>query len=363
MTRFNKKHALIAVVVVLLLYALIAAGRVTEETVLSLNWITLLETNSAGHPPPGEPLIPFELGGYFGYVSTGGHFSINKLKKSYISMSDNLWAEYGARDENITVKDQFDETVFNIENGHGYPFFLDSRSFIVHTEQNSISMLDTAAVESGGAAKIVWTYDFSSPLTCVDAAAGLLLAGTLDGAIELINSEGRRIYFSEPSGSRVATIYGCALSRDGKKIAVVSGLDKQRFVLIEQSGASWRVTFHEFLEEGLRRNVYVAFVDNGGKIVFERENSLGVYDTRARAVYKVPLDGKIVALDDSGVDGMLFLVTSQNESDKKLVGIKFPDIVMIEAPFSSAGSFLARKGSDLLAGGKTTLASFKIEKK
>jgi hypothetical protein len=367
MARFGKKHAIIMAILVLLLYAFIAAGRVTEETVISLNWITSLEKSFAEVPPPEDAplgaLIPFELGERVGYVSEDGRFSINKLKNAYVSMSDYLWAEYGARDENITVKNQFDEAVFNIENGRGYPFFLDSRSFIIHTDQNSISMLDAPSGAPNGAAKIAWTYDFASPLTCVDAASGFLLAGTLDGAVELINGEGRRVYFFEPSGSRIATIYGCAISKDGKKIALVSGLDRQRFILIEQSGSSWRVTFHEFLDEGLRRNVYAAFVDDDSKIVFERENALGIYDIKSRAIYKIPLSGEVLALDDSGVDGHLFLITSQNEYTKIFTGIKFPDIVMIEAPFSSHDAFLARKGEYLFVGGKTTLASFKIEKK
>ena len=59
---------------------------------------------------------------------------------------------------------------------------------------------------------------------------------------------------------------------------------------------------------------------------------------------------------------MLFFVTSQGEFQKKLIGIKFPDTVMIEAPFSSDYAFLARKDDNVFVGGKTTLASFKIHK-
>jgi hypothetical protein len=360
MARYNKKTVMIIAVFVLLLYAFIAAVPVTEETALSLNWIASLETSYAERIEDDRRLVPFELGQYFGYVTDDGRFSVNSQKKAYISMSDSLWAEYGAQDENITVKDSFDSYAFNIENGHGYPFFLDSRSFIIHSEQNSISLVrDTES----GTGNIAWTYDFASPLTCVDAAAGYLLAGTLDGTTELIDRNGKRVYFSEPSGSRVAAIFGCALSKDGQKIALVSGLDNQRFVLIEQSGAAWRITFHEFLEEGLRRNVFVSFVDGDEKIVFEREGGLGIYDIKSRSSYKIPLDGEIAALENGGDDGLLFLITSQSESDKKLIGIKFPDIVMMEAPFKSPDAFLARRDSRLLVGGKTALASFTIEKK
>jgi hypothetical protein len=325
-----------------------------------MNWITSLETSYAEKIADDGRLIPFELGQYVGYVTDDGRFSVHRQKKAYISMSDSIWAEYGAQDASITVKDGFDTDVFTIKNGRGYPFFLDSKSFIIHSEQNSVSKV---AGEGPDAGKIVWTYDFASPLTCVDAAAGYLLAGTLDGTIELINSTGRRVYFSEPSGSRVSAVFGCALSKDGKKIALVSGLDKQRFVLIEQAGATWRITFHEFLEEGLRRNVFVYFVDDDSKVVFERENGLGLYDIKKHISYKIPLDGVVTAIENSGTDGLLFLITSRNGADKKLVGIKFPDAVILEALYDSPDSFLTRRGSRLFIGGKTTLASFTIAKK
>ncbi|MDR1257556.1 MAG: WD40 repeat domain-containing protein [Spirochaetaceae bacterium] len=360
MARYNKKSLITIAVFALLLYAFVAAGPVTEETVLSLNWIASLEASYAERMPDDERLTPFELGQYFGYVSDDGRFGLNRQKQAYISMADAVWAEYGAQDESIAVKNGFDSELFRIENGRGYPLFLDSKTFIVHAEQNSVSLIAGEGPEAGG---IVWTYDFASPLTCIDAAAGHLLAGALDGTIELIDGEGRRVYFSEPSGSRISAVFGCALSADGKKIAIVSGLDKQRFVLIEQAGAAWRITFHEFLEDGLRRNVFVRFVDDDNKVVFERENGLGVYDVKKHTSYKIPLDGDVIALEDGGTDRLLFLITSRGGAGKELVGIKFPNTVIVEAPFSSVDAFLSRKGSRLFAGGKTTLAAFTIEKK
>jgi hypothetical protein len=362
MVRFNKKCMIIISVFVLLLYIFIAPVPVPEETVLSLNWINSLET-SYENSVDGK-LVPFELGGYFGYVSDDGRFGVRQIKKEYVSLSDFLWAEYGAQDDGIAVKNTSGETVFNIENGGAYPFFMDSRTFMINSEQNSVSMLDGSRPSPETCAgSVVWTYDFASTVTCVDAAAGFLLAGTLDGAIELIDGAGRRVYFSEPSGSRVSAIFGCALSGDARKIAVVSGLDEQRFVLFELFGTAWRITFHEFLGEGLRRNVYIAFAEDDNKIVFERKNAVGVYDVKSRTSYKVPMDGEVAAFGDSGEDGMFLFIASCGEFKKKLIGIRFPDTVIIEAPFNSADAFLRRKGANLLVGGKTTLASFKIHKK
>jgi hypothetical protein len=296
------------------------------------------------------------MGERFGYVSEDGRFSINEAKKNYVSLSDYLWAQYGARDNAIDVKDTQGKTIFSIADGHGYPFFLDERTFLIHQDQASISQLD----DNGN---IVWTYDFVSPVVCVDAADGFLLAGTLDGTIELIDKDGKRFYAFEPSGSRISAIFGCAISDDGQKIAAISGIDKQRFIFIEQYGAERQITFHEFLEEGFRTPVHISFVDNDRKIAFEREGALGLYDIKSRISYKIPLDGKIIALDESGEENFLFLITAQNDNKKNLVMVEFPDTLLESAPFVSENVFLARHGSRLFVGGGRKLASFAIERK
>ncbi|MDR0410332.1 MAG: WD40 repeat domain-containing protein [Spirochaetaceae bacterium] len=363
MAQIKKKYVIPLAAVASLLYAFAVASPVTEETVLSLKWIKSIENGYDEQTGANEQIFPFELGDSFGYISQDGRFSVNRTKKAYISLSDYFWAEYGAQDDFISVKGPRNEDVFNIEDAYGYPFFLDSRSFIIHSDQNSVSQLEMVQSGSPGTVKTAWSYDFTSPISCVDAAAGLFLAGTLDGTIELVDGAGKRLYFSEPSGSRITAIFGCALSKDGKKIALVSGVDKQRFIFIEQFGVSWRITFHEFIGEGLRRNVYVMFVDNGDKVVFEREGGLGIYDVKTRSIYSVALDGEIAALDGGNNNGMLFLINSKNEYEKKLIGIKLPNTVAIEAPFNSADTFLSVQDDDLFVGGRTAIASFVIEKK
>lgn len=79
MIRIGKTQKTIAVIALLLVYTLIAAAPVPKETVLAISWAASLET-SAAEPPgsaPDGPLVPFELGGRFGYVSLDGRFSVN----------------------------------------------------------------------------------------------------------------------------------------------------------------------------------------------------------------------------------------------------------------------------------------------
>jgi hypothetical protein len=322
---------------------------------------------------PGETsgkFLPFALGSRFGYVSANGNFLINREKNGEIYLGGDLWTEYGAEPEFIEIN-SINSEGFRIENPGGYPFILDGRVFILGSEQYSISEADISG-------KILWTYEFGAPLTCVDAAAGLLLAGSIDGVVEVINSEGLRIFSFEPGGSRYGIILGCAISRDSLHIGIVCGVENQRFLLLEQYGAGdYRVIYHEFLDTGFRRPVHVTFADQDRWIVFEREGGAGCYDIKNRQSIRVPLNGQISAVDRSGGQGYVFLVVSDVSQRNALVGIKLPEsrlnpspesvfmpgAIVMSAPFKSASVFLERRGSRLFVGGGSALIAFDLEKK
>jgi hypothetical protein len=296
--------------VVFFIYVFAAAQPIPVETILVSRWLTSLESNyplsvGGSSPEAGPPLV-FELGERFGYVGDDGRFTINRIRKGYVSLSEDHWAEYDALPQTIQIMDPLDNTVLKIENPKGYPLFLDKKFFIIGPEQNTLTALDSEGNE-------LWIYDFPAPLTCIDAAAGFVLVGTLDGTVELLNSQGRQAFTPfEPGGSRLSVILGCAISADASRLAIISGIDDQRFLLLEQSGDTYRVVYHEFLTDGFRRAVHTAFIDSGSRVVFEREGGIGIYDISSRTSVNIPLDGDIAALDESGGDHLLFVITSQS---------------------------------------------------
>ena len=392
----DKKRFRIAVIFLLfIVYFFVASRPIPPETVLSPRWLSSLESdrpipiNSEGQSSLGgaEPPLPFTLGGRFGYVDSGGRFLLNKIKTGEITLSENQWAEYEAEPEGIEIKNIAEETMVNINDPRGYPLLLDNRIFILGSEQNKLSEID----QDGN---ILWTYDFGAPLTCIDAAAGLVLTGSIDGVIEILDSNGQRIFFFEPGGSRYSVILGCALSRNGSRLGIVCGIEEQRFLLLERygntggnirplglasgTGGEYKVVYHEFLESGFRRPVYVLFIDQDRRIIFERAGGIGCYNIKTRQGIQIPLNGNIAAVDDSGGQGFFFLICSYPMNRKELIGIRFQDdgwlpvsriredmrdMVVLRAPFTSGNVFLGRTNSMLVAGGGATLVSFELEKK
>ncbi|MDR2159840.1 MAG: WD40 repeat domain-containing protein, partial [Treponema sp.] len=193
-----------------------------------------------------------------------------------------------------------------------------------------------------------------------------ILTGTIDGTVEVLDSGGKRLYIFPPGGSRIAVILGCAISRDGRLLGIVSGIDNQRFLVLEQFGGEenveYKVVHHEFLGEGFRRGIVVSFVTGDNWIVFERQEGLGVYETNSRRSHTLFLDGDVAMVDGSGNDGILFVISSLGTRQKRLVMVRLPDRIIAGAPFKSGAAFLGREGTRIYVGGGTTLASFELEK-
>jgi len=364
----NRKIGFIAGFVLFAVYFFLAARPIPLENVLIPAWLNSVESGTpvylGGSPAldgddRSPQRIPFSLGNRFGYVSRDGLLSVNQVKKANVSLSRERWAEYEEEPGRIAIFDNAGEPVTVIENPRGYPFFLDGRTFLIGSEQNAISAID----ENGA---VSWTYEFAGPLTCVDSAAGLLLVGSLDGVAGLLDSGGKQVYSFEPGGSQYSVILGCAISHDGSRLALISGIDDQRFLVLEHFGPSagdYKVVYHEFLGDGFRRPVYISFIEDDRWIVFERVGGLGFYEISSRKSGKVALHGDVYAIDHSGGKGMVFAVISRWENAKQLVGIRLPDRIIIESPFVSEEVFLGRMDSRLIIGGGQTLASFDLEKR
>jgi hypothetical protein len=268
-----------------------------------------------------------------------------------------MWAEYENQPETIEIRDPQNRILLTIEKGGGYPLFLNGGIYLISRDQTALSQVD----EKGN---IRWTHDFASPLTAIDAAQGMVLTGALDGTVELLNGEGGLVFPPfEPGGSRYSVILGCRISRDGTKLAVVSGVDPQRFLLLERSGDAYNPIYHEFFPGGFRREVHIAFIDHDRRVVFEREGGLGIYTISTRNSLYLPLDGEIYALDGSGEGGLLFLITSEDLRQKNLVAIRLPGTRILNAPFTSESAFLSRQGLRLYIGGGSTLAAFDLDKR
>ena len=368
MAKEKKIYFIILAVFAFIAYTLLAAQPVPRETILINNWLVSLDNDrNTDMVSSGGTLIPFRLGRNFGYVDSNGRLLLNREEEYTVSLSQEFWAEFEPAPREIVIHDPLSESEIILENPLSYPFFLDGRILLISKDQTSLEEINKEG-------KILWRHDYEAPLTCIDAAGGLLLTGTLDGMIDLLDDEGNPLFPSfAPGASRIPVILGCRISSDGSKLAIISGIDKQRFLFLEWYGKNdYRVTHHEFLQgEGFRREVHMAFIENDTRVVFEQESGLGIYDVGSRSSITLPLPGqregfpiRLEALDKEGEDGLFFYISSGSHSrEKRFVALRLPNKELINIPFKSEVSFLSRRGKELFIGGGMTLASFTLDKK
>jgi hypothetical protein len=370
-TKKKTKLLIVFAAAAFIVYALFAAEPIPVETVLQLKWLNSFdsiypESDNLESTFSGAQLFPVDFAGRFGYTDGEGRFSLLRKKDGIIATGSSRWAEFSDNGAVINVYTPLLQKQLSLNSGDddtnadstfgGYPLLFDGMEtgvYIISPEQNSISRYD----EDGAR---LWYYDFAAPVTCVDWKAGVLACGLLDGSVELVSDDGSRLFFFEPGASRIAVITGCALNADATKLALISGIDYQRFILLEKFQESYRVVHHEFLDEGFRRPVLVRFIANGSRVVFERKDALELYDIASRARSIIPLNGSLVALTESK-GSFLFFVVDIGGSEKELVILKYPADILTVAPFTSRDVYIFASGNNIFLGGGTVLAKFELE--
>jgi hypothetical protein len=349
----------------LIIYALFAARPVPEETVLKLVWLKSLTSSYAENAnafSPADELLPVDTGKHFDYVNQDGIFSILQATDSYVSMSEQCFSQYKGVPPRLDVYSPLNQKLFSINNPDGYPFFLDGKVFLLSRNQDSLAFAGNVANPSNGLEAmrtVQWKYDFASPVTCADAADGFLAAGLLSGSLVVLDSKGKNVFSFEPGGSRIPVICGVAVSAEARYIAVISGLDEQRFVLLEKESGTetrWRIIFHQFLGTGFRKAVFVRFVDNDRRVAYERAGGLGLYDIGQKKAVIAPLDGELSCLADSG--SAVFVVTSGADGAKNFHILGHG--LSLNAPFRADSSFLTCGKKRILVGGGERLAAFEM---
>ncbi len=333
-------------------YIFAASTPIGSETVLKPVWLQAPAPEEPSEGTETQGLIPYYSDTSFGYFDEKGDFAFFKRRGERTFLSEDFWTDAGRITDKLDLYGSDGKLRFSVSHS-GYPYFADGKVFVVGPEQNSLAVLD----EEG---KELWRRDFPATLTCADAARGFTLVGMLDGTIELLDSEGRRAFVFEPGGSRLPVIAAARLSSDGSKIALISGIDPQRFVLLARSGQTYKVAHHEYLDRGFRRPVQLAFVGKDAFVAFEREKGLAVHDVSAKKTVVLDIGGRMIAFEDERSGDRFFLIAEANER-RMLVGIKTPDDAFLRAPYRNQESYIARRGDRLYVGGGNSVAALEIE--
>ncbi len=141
-------------------------------------------------------------------------------------------------------------------------------------------------------------------------------------------------------------------------VAAVSGLDRQRLVVMEKRVSAYRVAYHRWLDSDYRRPVDMAFTEEGDRLVFESPEGARAYGPFARG------GGREIALPAASPIGLgqtlrggeLLALISGSSGEKRLVCATASGRIVVDAPLSAEEAFLRASGDSIYIGADDRIA-------
>ncbi len=128
------------------------------------------------------------------------------------------------------------------------------------------------------------------------AGSAGLLAGLLNGSLELVNRAGATVFSAAPSGSRVPVIIAAAAAADGSRLACVAGIDPQFLVLYGTKGATFVETSRTALTAEFRREMRMSFSPDSRWLAVEGDGAVGIVDPVSGRLAWTPLRGALAGI-------------------------------------------------------------------
>lgn len=321
-------------------YIILAARPMGHELHFTPEW-TLDIASSVSEPREDDTMIPFRLGQTMGYFTPDGRILSNIPFPFKASISGSLYARYGSGSSSAEFFNARGESQ-GVINEYGFPFFSDDRIYVFLPGGSSFVKCDSQG-------KREWLYESYAPVTAFSSSVGGTVAGFADGTLVAFTPDGKISQRFSPGGSDIEVILGADISGDGRMVACVSGRNRQRFVVSEKTATHPRVVFHEYVTEDLTEQVLVRFSKRGDTVYYNGSGYLGVVDLRKSVSSHVPVRGKIVQVEESSVDDMVF-VLSRDGNEYTVTALEPFDHKAAEFSFRARSSFMQVRGDAVFLG-------------
>lgn len=279
-------------IVFIILYVFLAAHPLGKEYSFSPDWKVYINSSNESNISFSDELLHFKLGQTIGYFTDDGKIGLNKSFPAKAAISDSYFALYNSESGDFPFYNNKGNQVGTIKTS-GFPMFDDDRIFVFLPGGCSFSFCN----QNGN---VNWSCESTIPITAFSSNESFTASGYADGSIKVFdNAEGKLKINFKPGGSDYPILLGLDISPDGEYIASVSGLNKQRFVLAHKEENQPKILFHTFLNSDLKRRTFVKFSSDGERVFYNYENNLGIYDLNEQKNYSIPINSKIISMEET----------------------------------------------------------------
>jgi hypothetical protein len=293
-----------------------------------------------------EPAIAFKTSSMQGYFNAEGHILRIIEGGSGIALSDKAYVTPAVNGGLLLSPDG---KVIAKTNAPKL-FFSGARLFSAESDGTGVSTYD-------GQGHFQWSYSFPCHLSAFATGDSLIVGGTIDGWVEGVSEQGKQLFNFAPGGSRLSMILGLGVSKSGGLVAVISGADRQRLVILGRGGNDYRVISHKYLDSDYREPVRVLVMEDDTHVLYRRPDGVGVWsvDGGVDAILPVMADDFDVSLDTS-MD-VAYLAVHRGIKSEILV-FKRPATLLGRIPLPDSSDYIRFSGSSVFVGGDSWLARF-----
>lgn len=351
----NKKNLLLMfllAILIVVVYIIVSVKPLNSEINFISQWNLPLSTD-VNENPSNSKLIPFKLGKTAGYFSLTGDFYYKYTIEDKVSISQDYWTMYKNNAEKSEIHNP-DNSLLCTINDIGFPFIDDNRLYLFPPGGSSVSRYDNTG-------KLLWKYEGYVPITCFNSSTGGTVLGSADGEVRCIDANGKSYVNLFPRGSDYSVILGVAISNSGTDIACVSGLNKQRFLLIRVVNNQNKIVFHEYLEGNLREPVCVYFSEDSNYAYYGFKDSLGIIDCNSLESKHIPIMGKILKISEIPSSNVVF-VLSRYGRNCKITILEGMANVLGQYDFMANDVYVNSYADNLFIGADDVISCIKIQK-
>ncbi len=337
------------------LYILIFPARLGRELVPVPHWKTEVAEPSASAVPGAdrETAFPFRLRDRFGYLDPAGRLAYADTVLFDVALDSGRFVNFSRILQTVATHDSGGR-LLDAFPAAGYPVLRSGRLLQLTSDRSGLSEWD-----SGGG--MLWRRSFSTVITDLRVTREAVLVGLLEGRLLLLDRQGRVTLDFAPGGSRIQAVYGCAVSPDGERIGILSGLDPQRLVLLERRQENWKPVYQESLAGEFRRRSFIDFSRDGGYLLWEGKGALEILDTESFVRQNVDYEGSLLSAVAGDRSGTAAVLTSENPGMLGFRLLSFPDTPYFRVRFPGSSVFIRNDSGAYFLGVDDRVVRFDLE--
>ncbi len=349
--KINKKIFPIIGIIILFsaIYMLVAVRPVRNAIQFEPQWTIDVATSAIN--PVYSSLMPFKLGNRIGYYTADGTVATvrNIEQKGIISSQYLSTFSYDAKE--IIFSTASGETSATIQKA-GFPFFEEERIFMFSPNGNAFSFHSPNGAEQ-------WSYENYVPVTAFASNNKNVVAGFADGNVIVFDLWGNKVQEFYPGGSEYEVIFGVNVSKSGRYVACLSGLDMQRIVVTDIEGNTSKIIFHKYIENASLEQRLVYFSENEKYVFINAKDTLSVVNIEENTEKTIPIKGKVVTIKEVHYGDYYFVLSKYR--GESTVSIFNKDMFAVGSfSFDEENTFIDTDNENIYIGNGATISKIYI---